>query len=207
MRSIDEVLRRDCAGKLWWPRAPLIVWFGFTIRGHLEDPWYRSLWDGLNLGVHELGHILFSPGGEWWGVAGGSLAQILVPMVAALLFYRQRDWFAIAVAAFWLGTSLVNVAIYMADARDLLLPLVSMGGGDVIHDWNYLFWEAGVLHRDKAIGAVVRKAGIITMLAGMGSGAWILLVMARAGDGDAGPNETGPDPEMGSDPVRESRLE
>ena len=204
MEKILDTVRRDVAGKLWWPRLPLVVWFAVIIRNHLEDPRYASLWDGLNLGIHEVGHVLFSPLGEWMGVAGGTIAQLAAPVVAAVLFARQKDWFAVTVGVFWLGTNFVDVAVYMADARDLLLPLVSTGGGEIIHDWNYLLDSVGLLGRDHALAAGVRKLGVITMLAGMGSGAAVLLMMrdgksgvAAGGSADADPSELARDEARG----------
>jgi hypothetical protein len=48
--------------------------------------------------VHEAGHVLFSPFGELLEVAGGSITQVAAPILVALLFLRQREYFGIAVA-------------------------------------------------------------------------------------------------------------
>ncbi|MCH7911408.1 MAG: hypothetical protein IIB38_17570 [Candidatus Hydrogenedentes bacterium] len=47
----------------------------------------------LNLGFHEIGHIVFSPLGMFMGILGGSLLQCLVPLLSTIMFYRQRDFF------------------------------------------------------------------------------------------------------------------
>jgi hypothetical protein len=73
------------------------------------------------------------------------------------------------------GESLVNVAVYMADARSLELDLV--GGGE--HDWNELFYRFGLLGEDAvaAIAGGTHAAGVIFMLAGA---AWAALFVVPA---------------------------
>ena len=60
----------------------------------------------------------------------------------------------------------MNISVYMADARDLALPLV--GGGD--HDWNELFYRFGLLGEDsvRIASGGTRGAGIVLMLLGLG---------------------------------------
>jgi hypothetical protein len=54
----------------------------------------------------------------------------------------------------------------MADARAMVLPLVTTGDSDFIeHDWNTIFSSLGVLPYDTAIAAVVRTLGWCGMLA------------------------------------------
>jgi len=51
-----------------------------------------------NLIFHEAGHILFSPFGQFMTVLGGSLTQVLVPLVCAGAFlWQSRDRFGAAV--------------------------------------------------------------------------------------------------------------
>jgi hypothetical protein len=119
-----------------------------------------GLFGGITLGVHELGHLLWSPFGPWWSVAGGSLTQLLAPIAAALVIRRQGDRLGAILPLFWLASSLGNLAAYIADARDMDLPLVSLGDGeDVVHDWNYLLEHAGALTRDAQYAAWCRMLG------------------------------------------------
>jgi hypothetical protein len=119
-----------------------------------------GLFGGITLGVHELGHVLWSPFGEWWGVAGGSLTQLIAPLAACLVIRRQGDHLGAILPLFWFASSLGNLAAYIADARDMDLPLVSIGDGeDVVHDWNYLLEHAGALTRDAQFAAWCRMAG------------------------------------------------
>lgn len=122
----------------------------------------RASWgflDGVNLICHEAGHPIFSLGGRFLGILGGSAMQVLVPAVCAAAFLRQGQPFGSGLCGIWTGQSLVGTARYMADARAQRLPL--LGGDDVIHDWNFLLGRLGLLNWDRALG------GTTTFLAGL----------------------------------------
>ena len=167
-------------GRAWQPRALLLVALAYLGWRHLTEPEYGGLFGGLTLGVHELGHLVFSPFGEWLGTAGGSLSQVAVPVAVAYGFLRQRDYYAIAVAGAWEGMSLCNLATYIADARAEELPLVSPFSGDPQHDWSYLLGSVGLLPQDHLIAGLVRLAAFVTLVASLGFGARLCVTMARA---------------------------
>jgi hypothetical protein len=160
-------------------RLPLLVYFTLVFRNHLANPFYFPFIGGLNLGIHELGHYLWAPAGEFWAVLGGSLTQCLVPIVMAYLFHRQRDYFAIAIALCWLSTNLFSVATYAADALTQQLPLVSPGSDDPDHDWSYLLTRWNRLSHARDFGNVFRATASLTMVAGLAFGAWILWRMRK----------------------------
>jgi len=166
-------------GRNGWVRLPLLLWFACILVRHLRDRSYDSLFGGLNLGIHELGHLVFSPLGEFLGVAGGTILQLAAPLIAGVLFLRQRDWFAIAVASCWLGTNLFEVARYAGDARARRLPLVSPTSGDPLHDWSYLLRRLGLLRHDLAIAGGLRFLAAVAMLAGLVAGTWLVWNMVR----------------------------
>jgi hypothetical protein len=59
----------------------------------------------------------------------------------------------------------------MADARAMVLPLVTAGNSDYVeHDWNTIFFGLGVLQYDTTIAAIVRLLGWCGML---GTVAWL----------------------------------
>jgi hypothetical protein len=156
-------------------RALILVWVGYTGFRHLADPDYFSLLSGVTFGAHEFGHIAFAPFGETLGVAGGSLMQLLVPVGAAALLVSRRDWTGVAFAACWLAISMVDLARYVADARALELPLVSMSpdGGD--HDWNWLLDRFDLLAYDLRIAGAIRRSAVILLLLSLAAGAWSAL--------------------------------
>ena len=160
----------------------LILWlflFYIFLR-HLGDPMYQSIFKPLNLGIHELGHLVFSPLGQFLMMAGGTIAQCLVPLISFFMFYRQRDYFAFTVSFCWMGTNLFSVAGYMADARKMALPLVTpFGGEEIIHDWNYLLGKLGLLNSDTVLAGFVRLLAILNMVIGLVFGAWLLLKMFK----------------------------
>lgn len=122
--------------------------------------------DGANLIFHEAGHVLFLVFGEFLQVLGGSLMQVLIPAACAVYFALRRQPAACAAALFWAGESLTNVAIYVADARRLALPLLGGDGG--IHDWNYLLGRLGLLNQADLLGRLVFTAGGVTILGALG---------------------------------------
>ncbi|MDD5669955.1 MAG: hypothetical protein PHE58_08015, partial [Candidatus Omnitrophica bacterium] len=71
-------------------------------------------------------------------------------------------------------------ALYIADARELFLPLVSpFCNEDIVHDWNYMLNELGILQYDTRIASIVTGIAIVTMMIALISGAWLLWQMAR----------------------------
>ena len=44
----------------------------------------------INLPFHEAGHILFGPFGDFMSTLGGSLTQVLVPLVCLVAFLTTR---------------------------------------------------------------------------------------------------------------------
>ena len=160
----------------------LILWLFlfYVLLRHLGDPMYQSIFKPLNLGIHELGHLIFSPLGKFLMVAGGTIAQCLVPLISFFMFYRQKDFFAFTVSFCWMGTNLFSVAVYMADARAMALTLVTpFGGEEIIHDWNYLLGKLGLLHSDVALSGFVRVLAILNMVVGLTFGAWLILKMFK----------------------------
>jgi hypothetical protein len=122
--------------------------------------------DLVNLAFHEAGHIVLTPFGETAHFLGGTLGQLAVPAgLAGYFLVRRRQPFAAAVCAWWVGENLVNVAVYMADARNLRLELV--GGGE--HDWNTLFYQFGLLGEESVarISSLTHGLGALLMVLGV----------------------------------------
>lgn len=130
--------------------------------------------DLVNLAFHEAGHLFLLPLGETMHFLGGTLGQLAVPAgLAGYFLIAKRQPFAAAICAWWTGENLVNISVYMADARELRLPLV--GGGD--HDWNNLFYTFGLLGEESVrnVSALTHHAGVVVMLFGLGGAVAILL--------------------------------
>jgi hypothetical protein len=135
-----------------------------------------------NLVFHEAGHVLFSPFGQFMTALGGSLLQVLIPVICAASFLYQYDnRFAAAVCTWWAGQNIVDVAPYIADARRLQLVLLGgRTGGEVEgHDWEYLLTTLGCLHLDQTLGRAAHLTGVGLMLAAL---VWAVVVIRRNGD-------------------------
>ena len=116
--------------------------------------------DHLNLLIHEGGHLFFNYFGEWMGVLGGTLLQLLIPLAFALVFLFRRDKYASALFGIWFGESMMYMYVYMRDAQDQLLPLVGGGG----HDWNWIFSHMGVLEHCEGIALFFQVLASIIVL-------------------------------------------
>ncbi len=129
----------------------------------------------VNLPFHEAGHLFFAPFGSFFASLGGSLTQVLVPVVCLVAFVRKPDLFGAAVAAWWAGQNLVDLGPYIADARALQMPLLGGGTGAEVegHDWEAVLQALGWLHLDRRLGMFAHVLGSATMVAALAAGAWI----------------------------------
>lgn len=127
-----------------------------------SEPGWIPLLDGVNLVFHEAGHPIFGLfGWEALAIFGGTLMQLLVPLLIGGTFWFRRDAIGTSFAGVWCFENLLNIARYLADARSQLLPLV--GGGE--HDWSDLLGRWGLLAQDKAIAHALRSLGWLGMVA------------------------------------------
>lgn len=177
-------LRQDatewCQDRSFLWRLPILLYLGWECLRVFRDPFAWTIFGGITLGIHEMGHVIFAFVGEFLTAAGGSIAQLAAPIITAFLFLRQRDYFGIAVAGIWLAISLNNLAEYIGDAQVQLLPLVNIGGGEAEHDWFYLLSQTGMLSYDRQIAGLTRLTGFVVMMGALTLGAWLCYRMARA---------------------------
>lgn len=125
------------------------------------DPSQWHLIDGVNLVIHEAGHLIFSPLGEFMMIAGGSLFQVIMPGLFVGYFWYHGKYYSAALVLFWVGQSILNVSVYAGDAVALQLPL--LGGQDSMHDWNYMLDSLGLLRSTGLIGGAIRVLGTIAI--------------------------------------------
>ena len=121
---------------------------------------------GVHLVFHEAGHLIFMPFGEFMTVFGGSLNQVLIPAICAATFYWQGQYGSGAFTIFWVGQAITDVAVYAADGRDRILPL--LGDSDPsMHDWGRILSWWGMTERAESIGAFIFGLGMMVMLASL----------------------------------------
>ncbi|MBF0331801.1 MAG: hypothetical protein HQL17_07670 [Candidatus Omnitrophica bacterium] len=177
--EIDEV-RQWCAGRSGYVRIPLLLFFAYIFYRHLTDVEYKSILGFLDLGIHELGHLIFAWTGQFLMVLGGTLAELAAPLAGMWNFSVQKDYFALTLCLGWLSTALFDVAVYAGDARTMALPLVTPFGADTVsHDWNYLLGEMGLLTWDGHIAMFIRVLACLSMVICLWGSGWIIWTMIR----------------------------
>jgi len=147
----------------------------------MRHPESGSFLDGIDLAIHETGHLVFGPFGEVIGFAGGTLFQLIVPAVFVWFFAKRGDRHAATVALWWIAQNLWNISVYVRDARVQELPLV--GGGE--HDWAYLLGRFGLLVHDQGIGRGVHFLGTMVCLVAVAAGL-LFVVRSSAATGQHG---------------------
>jgi hypothetical protein len=140
----------------------LIVTAGYFVYCATDRQGFH-FFDNVDLVIHEAGHVFFYPFGEFLDIAGGSIFQLLVPLVFVFYFWFKKDFYSTGIVSFWLGQSFVNVARYAGDAIKMDLPLLGNG----THDWNYLLVQTGTLVQAQTISDAFYGAGIAIILAGI----------------------------------------
>ncbi len=162
--------------------ALLLILAWFALR-HLSDPAYQGIYGGINLVLHEAGHLVFGWfGSRWLAAAGGTLFHLICVVAVGVAFWRQRDPFAVAVTIWWLGTVFVGAGHYAADARRQLLPLVTVGDGPAGHDWYTMLEPIGLLAWDQQVAGLLRGAGLALLAAGIAAGTWTVWVRGTVHD-------------------------
>ncbi len=156
----------------------------------------QSFMHHVNLVFHEAGHVLFMPFGRTLMIFGGSLFQVLLPLLLLLAFLiKNRDAFAASVCLWWAGQSTMDLAPYIADASVLRLPLLGGGTGadsPGMHDWQNLLRPRGLLPYDEQIASAVDSVGALVVVVALFWGGYALLRewwASRSGvSGDSGAN-------------------
>jgi hypothetical protein len=172
--------REQSRATLLWRGA---LWLYLLVAGAklVWNPAAGDIFGLITFAIHEMGHVLFGFLGTFLAIAGGSIAQLLAPMYALSLFWRQRDYFALSIGGYWLASSSFNLAVYIGDARAQQLELVSpfAFGDEPIHDWNYLLTHLHILPLDITLSWLVRLAATLLLVASLAWSAWILKNIAR----------------------------
>ncbi|HOY68315.1 MAG TPA: hypothetical protein PLP29_15650 [Candidatus Ozemobacteraceae bacterium] len=169
-----------CRGKSWFPRALVLLFLLNTGLNAVVAPKEWTIFGPVDLGIHETGHLLCTPFFPTFvSIAAGTIFQLGAPFAAGIWFLLVEDLFALAFCGAWFSVSLTNVAVYVADARARLLPLVSLGWHKtVIHDWNYMLRELGLLQSDKTIALFLTWTAWGILAISIAWGAWLCWLMA-----------------------------
>ena len=162
METRADISRASAQGIRWIAFLPAAALLGWSVAlSARENPW--TFLDWVNLAFHEAGHLFLTPFGETLHFLGGTVFQLLVPIGLTVHFLLKGGPFSASACFWWFGQNFLGIAHYMADARDLKLPLV--GGGE--NDWNHLFYQWGMLGEGavRRISSTAHGIGVVVMVA------------------------------------------
>jgi hypothetical protein len=144
---------------------------------------FEFLLSTANLVFHEAGHVIFIPLGDFMSTLGGSLFQVLVPLICLVVFLSQYpDPFGASVMLWWAGQSLVDTAPYINDASAQRLTLLGgVTGRDVpgYHDWHSILGRMEMLEYDQLIAQFVDVAGSTLIIVAIAWGGYLLLLQLQ----------------------------
>ena len=186
LRELVEGLLKpgDVTARYWWPHA--VLWAVFVVWGwnYISESLHDLGWDpgflhAINLPFHEAGHVIFGVFGKFIGSLGGTLGQLLIPVVCAgALLRNNHDTFGASLCLWWFGQNFLDIAPYMADARAGEIPLLGGNQGKSspygFHDWEFILGETGLLAWDRVLATITLNGGRLIMLMAMVWGAWLL---------------------------------
>lgn len=132
---------------------PVVLWLSINAGEFI------FLLDHFNLLIHEGGHGIFKIFGGFIYTLGGTLMQIILPLIFIYYFVSNSKKFGTQISIVWLGQNLMNISVYAADAQERSIPL--LGGNKVYHDWHYLLRNSGLLDYDDQIGMAFYLFGIV----------------------------------------------
>ena len=131
--------------------------------------------------IHEFGHVLFRPLGEFMTLLGGSLFQVLLPLIFGGVFLvKNRDPFAASVMLWWSAVAVMDVAPYIYDAyKPQHILLTGRTGDNGAHDFIDTLGDLGLLHKAQPIGRGVHAFGVLMLIASLAWGAWLVWQQQR----------------------------
>ncbi len=197
LSNIRSTIDTWCEDRHWPGRLIILLWmiyiavgqfayhqipypYGSPAISFLQNP--TSL---LDMTIHEMGHAFFMSLGfiglynQFLSAIGGTLFQLGLPLLAISMFYRQRDFFAIAFGTLWLAANLYYVQWYISDSRTEAQPILMFWGEDVVHyhDWNLILGRLGLLEYDLAIGTIIRVLAFLVMWLAIAAAAYMVARM------------------------------
>lgn len=166
---------------LRWGRIGLtLLLIPLSLKAFNDELGQVPLLSDIILAVHEFGHYLFMPFGEMMTILGGSLFQVMFPLVFVWYFIwgkeEHRDRHAAMICLWWTSIALLGVSIYAADARAGQLMLLSGATGEDdpdMHDWKNLFSMWGVLNRDTVYAGRMRFFAVLMCMFSIGYGLYL----------------------------------
>ena len=156
----------------------VLVVYGFKLAAMDVPSWEMtsSLMHPPMIPIHEFGHLLFLPFGEFMHLLGGSLFQAGLPLVFGGIFLiKNRDPFAAAVMLWWSAVAVLDIAPYVYDAQQPQHVLLTGRTGETgAHDFIDVLGDLGLLTRAQAVGYAVHRFGVAMLVASFVWAAWVV---------------------------------
>jgi hypothetical protein len=145
----------------------VIIVYGFRLARMDVPSWEMagSLMHPPMVPIHEFGHLLFMPFGEFMHLLGGSLFQVGLPLIFGGIFIvKNRDPFAAAVMLWWFAVAVMDVAPYMYDAQEPRhVLLTGRTGENGAHDFIDVLGDLSLLTRAQSVGYSVHHFGVVIL--------------------------------------------
>ena len=178
----DKVNEIELGGRaVFWVALFLLSWSVVLApleRSQIAPTFVHLILSQVNLVFHEAGHIIFQVLGRFMGTLGGSLLQVLVPLICLVTFLtRHLNPFGASVTLWWVGHSLTDLAPYINDARaQRMILLGGVTGRDVpgYHDWNNILSQLGLLRWDHTLARFAHLSGSVFIVLSLIWGAYLL---------------------------------
>lgn len=115
--------------------------------------------DLIDLLIHEPGHLIFGLFGEFVKFLGGTLMQILLPLLMVVVSFIKGWKYTTQLFLFWLGHNFINISVYVDDANKMKLHII---GG--MHDWNWMLNKIGLIDYAEELGLVFVGLSVLTFI-------------------------------------------
>lgn len=132
--------------------------------------------------IHEAGHLIFSVFGKTMSILGGSLNQVLAPVLWYIVAKREGSSLS-NVAIVFTGVSIVDVSLYVKDAEVLALPLIG-GLSKAHHDWRNLLQGWDMIGYGYLFGELLFWIGMILAAFGIYRGVLQAVMIFRSTGSD-----------------------
>ena len=142
-----------------WAKLAVVSLVSLYFLRVVINPSGWNFFNYIDLIFHEAGHIIFMPFGDFMTIAGGTILQILIPIVLVFYFFTKRKYFSSALLLFWVGQNFLEISVYAGDAIKMQLPL--LGGDTSGHDWNNMLFQLGWLKYTDEISLLFQAVGSV----------------------------------------------
>jgi hypothetical protein len=122
----------------------------------------NSFLHGVVLVLHEAGHMFMMFFGEFFAMLGGTFWQLALPITLVLYFFLTKQVWSASLVLFLVAFSFVDASIYVEDALERALPLIT--NDPDTHDWWNLLLRLNLLRYDNFLGTLYYLQGVMCFM-------------------------------------------